>query len=223
MYQYLLFDLDGTLTDSAEGIIKCVQYAAEKMGAEQKSEEELKVFIGPPLSESFPKVYGFSEEETGQAIAYYRERFKPIGMFENSVYPGIPELLASMKKHGKMNLIASSKPEEFVKTILEHFDIAKYFDIIVGASMDESRNTKEAVIEEVLLQLKNTDCVGQYSQDKCVMIGDRKYDIYGAKYFGLRNIGVSYGFAPEGELEEAGADVIVDSVEELTQMLLSEG
>ena len=222
MYQYLLFDLDGTLTDSAEGIIKCVQYAAEKMGAAYKNAEELKVFVGPPLSESFKNVYEFSEEETQKAIQYYRERFKPIGMFENAVYPGVPQMLKSMKENGKVNLIASSKPEEFVKTILEHFDIAKYFDIIVGASMDESRNTKEAVIEEVLSRLKNTDQYGQYDQDKCVMIGDRKYDIHGAKYFGLRNIGVSYGFAPEGELEEAGADVIVDTVEELTQVLLSE-
>ena len=221
MYQYLLFDLDGTLTDSAEGIIKCVQYAAEKMGAPYKDKEELKVFVGPPLSESFKKGYGFSEEDSKQAIIYYRERFKPIGMFENAVYPGVPEMLKSMKEHGKINLIASSKPEEFVKTILEHFDIAKYFDIIVGASMDESRNTKEAVIEEALSQLKNTDRYGQYSHDKCVMIGDRKYDIHGAKYYGLRNIGVSYGFAPEGELKEAGADIIVDTVEELTQALLS--
>ena len=220
MYQYLLFDLDGTLTDSAEGIIKCVQYAAEKMGAELKKAEELRVFVGPPLSESFQNVYGFSEADTQQAIAYYRERFKPIGMFENAVYPGIPEMLKAMKENGKINLIASSKPQEFVETILEHFDIAKYFDIIVGASMDESRNTKEAVIEEALLQLKNTDRYGQYSDDKCVMIGDRKYDIHGARYFGLRNIGVSYGFAPVGELEEAGADVIVDTVEELTWVLL---
>ena len=212
MYQYLLFDLDGTLTDSAEGIIKCVQYAAEKMGAEYKDAKELRVFVGPPLSESFQKVYGFSKEESQQAIAYYRERFKPIGMFENAVYDGIPELLRKMKENGKVNLIASSKPEEFVKTILEHFDIAKYFDIIVGASMDESRNTKEAVIEEALFQLKSTDQYGQYSDDKCVMIGDRKYDIQGAKYFGLRNIGVSYGFAPEGELEEAGADVIITPI-----------
>lgn len=220
MYQYLLFDLDGTLTDSAEGIIKCVQYAAEKMGAELKKAEELRVFVGPPLSESFQNVYGFSVADTQQAIAYYRERFKPIGMFENAVYPGIPEMLKAMKENGKINLIASSKPQEFVETILEHFDIAKYFDIIVGASMDESRNTKEAVIEEALFQLKSTDRYGQYSDDKCVMIGDRKYDIHGARYFGLRNIGVSYGFAPVGELEEAGADVIVDTVEELTRVLL---
>lgn len=222
MYQYLLFDLDGTLTDSAEGIINCVQYAMEKMGRTPLDKEELKVFVGPPLSESFQKVCGFSEEETQRAIVYYRERFRPIGMFENAVYEGIPKLLETMKENGKINLIASSKPEEFVKKILEHFDIAKYFDIVVGASMDESRNTKEAVIEEALSQLKNTDRYGQYSDDKCVMIGDRKYDIYGAKFFGLRNIGVSYGFAPEGELEEAGADVIVDTVEELTRVLLSE-
>lgn len=222
MYQYLLFDLDGTLTDSAEGIIKCVQYALEKMGIIENDTDKLKVFVGPPLSESFSTVYGFNEETTQKAIAYYRERFKPIGMFENAVYEGIPEMLKAMKEHRKINLIASSKPEVFVKTILEYFDIAKYFDIIVGASMDESRNTKEAVIEEALSQLKSTDQYGQYTDDKCVMIGDRKYDINGAKYFGLRSIGVSYGFAPEGELEEAGADVIVDTVEELTQVLLAE-
>ena len=222
MYQYLLFDLDGTLTDSAEGIIKCVQYAAEKMGVDFKEAEELRVFVGPPLSESFPKVYGFSEEETKQAIVYYRERFKPIGMFENALYDGIPQMLKTMKDNGKINLIASSKPEAFVKTILEHFDIAQYFDVIVGASMDDSRNTKEAVIEEALSQLKSMDQYGQYADDKCVMIGDRKYDINGAKFFGLRSIGVSYGFAPEGELEEAEADVIVDTVEELTQVLLAE-
>ena len=222
MYQYLLFDLDGTLTDSAEGITKCVQYALEKLGIIETDTEKLKVFVGPPLQESFQQVYGFDEETTKQAIVYYRERFKPIGMFENSVYEGIPEMLKKMKAEGKINLIASSKPETFVKTILEHFDIAKYFDIIVGASMDNSRNTKEAVIEEALSQLKSTDQYGQYSDDKCVMVGDRKYDINGAKFFGLRSIGVSYGFAPEGELQEAGADVVVDTVEELTQVLLSE-
>lgn len=222
MYQYLLFDLDGTLTDSAEGIIKCVQYALEKMGIIENDTEKLKVFVGPPLQESFRNVYGFDEESTEKAIVYYRERFKPIGMFENAVYDGIPEMLKKMKKEGKVNLIASSKPEAFVKTILEHFHIAQYFDIIVGASMDNSRNTKEAVIEEALLQLKIVDQGGQYCNDKCVMIGDRKYDIHGAKCFGLRSIGVSYGFAPEGELKEAGADVIVDTVEELTQVLLSE-
>lgn len=221
MYQYLLFDLDGTLTDSEEGIIKCVQYAAEKMGAEFKDAEELRVFVGPPLSESFQTVYGFSKEDTQRAIVYYRERFKPIGMFENKVYDGIPKMLKIMKDNGKVNLIASSKPEDFVKKILEHFDIARYFDIVVGASMDNSRNSKEAVIEEALSQLKNANQYGQYSADKCVMIGDRKYDINGAKYFGLRSIGVSYGFAPEGELEEAGADVIVDTVDELTQVLLT--
>lgn len=222
MYQYLLFDLDGTLTDSKEGIIKCVQYALEKIGIIEKDVEKLKVFVGPPLQESFKMMYGFDDETTNKAIAYYRERFKPIGMFENKVYDGIPELLKTMKEHGKINLIASSKPEVFVKTILEHFDILKYFDIVVGASLDESRNSKEAVIEEALSQLKMADQNGQYSDDKCVMIGDRKYDINGAKYFGLRNIGVSYGFAPEGELEVAGAEVIVDTVEELTQVLLSE-
>lgn len=222
MYQYLLFDLDGTLTDSKEGIIKCVQYALEKIGIIEKDVEKLKVFVGPPLQESFKMMYGFDDETTSKAIAYYRERFKPIGMFENKVYDGIPELLKTMKEHGKINLIASSKPEVFVKTILEHFDILKYFDIVVGASLDESRNSKEAVIEEALSQLKMADQNGQYSDDKCVMIGDRKYDINGAKYFGLRNIGVSYGFAPEGELEVAGAEVIVDTVEELTQVLLSE-
>ncbi len=220
MYQYLLFDLDGTLTDSAEGIIKCVQYALEKMGIIEEDMEKLKLFVGPPLQDSFMNLFGLNEEETKQAIAYYRERFKPIGMYENAVYEGIPQCLRTMKEQGKVNLIASSKPEAFVKTILEHFDLAQYFDSVSGASMDGTRSTKEDVIEEALAQLKNSDRHGQFDVDSCVMIGDRKYDIHGAKYFGLRSIGVSYGFAEEGELEAAGADVIVDTVEELTRVLL---
>lgn len=111
MYQYLLFDLDGTLTDSAEGIIKCVQYALEKLGIIENDTEKLKVFVGPPLQESFQTVFGFDEETTKKAIAYYRERFKPVGMYENTVYEGIPEMLKTMKENGKVNLIASSKPE----------------------------------------------------------------------------------------------------------------
>lgn len=220
MYQYLLFDLDGTLTDSAEGIINCVKYALAKLGIEEKDMDKLRTFVGPPLQESFHDHYGLDEETTQKAVWYYRERFRTIGMYENAVYEGIPKLLKTMKENGKINLVASSKPEVFVKTILEHFDLAQYFDLIIGASMDNSRNTKEAVIEEALRQLKQMDVGSEFCDDKCVMIGDRKYDICGAKYFGLRSIGVSYGFAPEGELKEASADVIVDTVDELTQVLL---
>lgn len=220
MYQYLLFDLDGTLTDSVEGIVNCVQYALDKVGIVEEDKEKLRVFVGPPLQDSFRDNYHMDKETTEKAIAFYRERFKTIGMYENSVYEGIPKLLKTMKEEGKVNLVASSKPEIFVKAILDHFELSQYFDLIKGATMDESRNTKEAVIEDALLLLKKMDVGKDYSDDKCVMIGDRKFDICGAKYFGLRSIGVSYGFAPEGELEEAGADVIVDSVEELTQVLL---
>ena len=194
MYRYLLFDLDGTLTDSAEGIIKCVQYAAQKMGAEYKSAEELRVFVGPPLSESFKAVYGFSEEETRQAIVYYRERFQPIGMFENAVYPGIPELLECMKAHGKINLIASSKPEAFVKTILEHFDIAKYFDVIVGVKSDASRHsTKTGLILEAMEKL------GAAEKSQVLMVGDRHYDITGAKGAGVSSCGCLWGYGNKEE------------------------
>lgn len=221
MYQYILFDLDGTLTDSAEGITKSVQYALGKMGIIENNLEKLQPFVGPPLLESFQEYYGLNQEDGLKAITYFRERFETIGIFENALYPGIKEMLKTLKKQGKINAVASSKPEVFVKRILKHFEIEQYFDVVVGGTLDETRVSKEAVVEEALKQLNDTDYCSQPNSDNCVMVGDRKFDIQGAKEHNLRSIGVKYGFAPYMELEEAGADVIAETVEELTNVLLT--
>lgn len=216
-FQYLLFDLDGTLTDPKVGITSCVQYALRKMGIEEPNLNKLEPFIGPPLIDSFEEFYGFDEEQALQAVAFYRERFQTIGLFENEVYSGIPEMLAKLKQAGKRLAIASSKPTVYVLRILQHFEMEQYFDIIVGSELDGTRSRKKEVVEEALRQLLQ----GQKNEyDRSVMIGDRKFDILGAKEFGLTGVGVSFGYAKKGELEAAGADYIVDTVEQLETLLL---
>lgn len=216
-FQTLLFDLDGTLTDPKLGITGCVQYALRKLGIEEPDLDKLESFIGPPLLESFYEFYGIEGQQALEAVAAYRERFSRIGLFENEIYPGIKEMLARLKAEGKRLAVASSKPTVYVEKILQHFAIAEYFDVIVGSELNHTRTKKEEVIEEALRQL----CQGKEdTYDKTVMIGDRKFDIQGARNFGLISAGVSFGYAAPGELEEAGADYIVDSVAELEELLL---
>ena len=219
MYQYILFDLDGTLTDPKIGITTCVQYALHKMGIEELDPDRLEPFIGPPLIDSFREFYGMNEEEAVRAVEYYRERFSTVGLFENEVYSGIPELLARLKKDGRKLAIASSKPTVYVKKILEYFSIYEYFDIIVGSELDGTRCRKEEVVEEALEQLSADD---KFRKRDAVMIGDRKFDIEGAKAHQIPSIGVNYGYAADNELVEAGADCVVGNVKELSEVLLKD-
>ena len=219
MYQYILFDLDGTLTDPKIGITTCVQYALHKMGIEEPDPDRLEPFIGPPLTDSFREFYGMNEEEAVRAVEYYRERFSTVGLFENEVYSGIPELLARLKKDGRKLAIASSKPTVYVKKILEYFSIYEYFDIIVGSELDGTRCRKEEVVEEALEQLSADD---KFRKRDAVMIGDRKFDIEGAKAHQIPSIGVNYGYAIDNELMEAGADCVVGNVKELSEVLLKD-
>lgn len=217
MYQYLMFDLDGTLTDPREGITKSVQYALRRMGIEEEDLTKLEPFIGPPLLESFMEYYDFSVEQAREAVEYYREYFSETGVFQNLLFEGVPELLAALKSHGKVVATASSKPEPFVRLILEHFHVDSYFDYICGGSMDESRIDKEDVIEELLchrMQLPREEW------DKVLMIGDRRHDVEGAAKFNIPCLGLSMGFAAEGELEKAGAAAIVDSMDEIREFVL---
>lgn len=218
MFDYILFDLDGTLTDPKEGITKSVQYALADFGIEEKNLDKLEVFIGPPLKESFIEFYNFNEQDALKAVDKYRERFVVTGIFENKIYEGIPELLNKLHEKGCRISIASSKPTVLVERILDYFDIAKYFDYVVGSELDGRRTKKEEVVEEALRQMvpQNVD------RRNVAMIGDRKFDIEGARTFGLTGIAVSYGYAPEGELEVAGADYIVGSIEELENALLKD-
>lgn len=219
MYNYVLFDLDGTLTDPKIGITTCVQYALKAFGIDEPDLDKLEPFIGPPLKESFMEFYGFDEEKALKAVDKYRERFVVTGIFENEIYPGIADLLKRLKDAGCKLSIASSKPTELVERILVHFDIRRYFDYVVGSEMDGRRTKKEEVVEEALNQMvpKGVDF------KEVAMVDDRKFDIEGARAFGLTGIGVSFGYAQEGELEQAGADYIVDTVEELGKLLLGEG
>ncbi|MGN0330904.1 MAG: HAD family hydrolase [Kineothrix sp.] len=216
-FQSLLFDLDGTLTDPKEGITSSVQYALRAFGIEVADLDKLTPFIGPPLRDSFRQFYGFDEERTEAAVAKYREYFSDRGIFQNEIYPGIRELLGELEESGRTLAVASSKPQVFVERILRYFDIYDCFSVIVGSGLDGSRENKEAVVEEVLRQL---DGKGAIDRADAVMIGDRKFDIAGGKAYGLRTIGVGFGYAQEGELEAAGADYIAATVEELRRILI---
>ncbi len=214
MYQYILFDLDGTLTNSELGITTCVQHALKKFGIEVDDRSKLRPFIGPPLGESFRVYYGLSEEESEQAIRYYRERFSVKGLYENEVYEGVEKTLQTLKDSGKKLIIATSKPEKFTLLILEHFDLLKYFDFVAGATLDGSRGEKADVIRYAL------EMYGIEDKSEVIMIGDRKFDILGAKENGLASMGVLYGFGDKEELTEAGADCIVETAEDIVKVLL---
>ncbi len=236
MFQYILFDLDGTLTDPKVGITKSVQYALQALGIEEPDLDKLEPFIGPPLKDSFMEFYGFHHEQTEIAVEKYRERFVVTGIFENEIYAGIAQMLANLHCAGKKLAIASSKPTVLVERILEHFAIQAYFDVVVGSEMDGTRSRKEEVVEEALRRLvpqifvnpsersaeeSSIQQINKKALRKSIaMVGDRKFDIEGAKAFGLTGIGVAFGYAQEGELEQAGADYIVETVAELERLLM---
>ena len=215
MYKYVLFDLDGTLTNSELGITKSVQHALKRFGIEVEDRTKLRPFIGPPLGESFQVYYGLSEEESKKAIEYYRERFSVKGLYENEVYEGVEKMLQTLKDSGKKLIVATSKPEKFTMIILEHFDLLKYFDFVAGATMDGSRGEKADVIRYAL------EISGIEDKSEAIMIGDRKFDILGAKENGLASIGVLYGFGDREELTAAGADYIAECAEDIAEILLS--
>jgi len=214
-YEIILFDLDGTLTDPGQGITNSVAYALSKYGIEVESKEELYKFIGPPLYVSFSTFYGFSEEKAHEAIKFYREYYTKHGINECKLYDGIEELLEVLKKAGKKIALASSKPELFAHRVLENYGILKYFDFVGAASMDEkTRATKEAVLEHTLKSLNVTD------RSKVIMIGDRHFDINGAKQFGIDSIGVLFGYGSEQELKEAGATFLAKDTNDIKKILL---
>lgn len=213
MYDIVLFDLDGTLTDPGIGITNSVAYALDKFGIKVNDRSELYNFIGPPLIDSFMKYYGMSYQDGLKAVEYYREYFGVTGIFENRVFDGIPQLLENIKGSDRVVALATSKPEIYAKRILEHFDLAKYFDFVGGATMDETRSKKADVIEYTLKQLDITD------KSNVVMVGDRHHDIDGANQNGLDSIGVLFGYGDRKELETAGATYIAETVGNILEFL----
>ncbi len=211
--QVLLFDLDGTLTDSAPGIIHSAIYALKEFGI-HADPTDLKKFIGPPLSQSFEEFYGFSKKQAAEAVTKYREYFSEKGIFENEPYPAIEEVLRQLRAAGKHLLVATSKPEVFAKRILEHFSLSGYFEGITGSELDGTRTDKAEVIACAL------EKSGILDKQEVVMIGDRKHDILGARKNHLESVGVLYGYGSKEELEQAGASLLVSTPLDLLKILL---
>lgn len=206
----ILFDLDGTITDSGEGIINCALYALEHFHLPLPDREAMRVFVGPPLHETFVK-FGVPEDKADEAVAIYRKRYIPTGMFENRPYPGVEELLISLKNLGHKLLIATSKPEWMAVDILKHFELDKYFDSICGATMDTSRTSKDAVIG-YLLENNGT-------AENMIMVGDTEFDVLGAAKHNIPCIGVSWGYGSPEQMISAGAAAIANSMQELFEYL----
>lgn len=217
MKKYLLFDLDGTLTDPKVGICTCVQYALASFGIEEPDLDKLEPFIGPPLKYSFMNYYHLTEEQAEQAVEKYRERFSEVGIFENKLYDGIIPMLNALNAKGMHLAVASSKPQVYVERILQHFNIARYFSVIVGSELDGTRVNKEEVVEEALRRLFGENPI---EREEVYMIGDRSYDADGARKAHVESVGVTYGYGSMEELKAAKADYIVRSVEELQKFLL---
>jgi phosphoglycolate phosphatase len=213
---FMLFDLDGTLTDPAPGITNSLMYALKYYGIEVADRTSLYKYIGPPLLDTFSQGFGFSREKAAEAVVKYREYFADKGLFENKVYDGIPELLHTLKEKGKVLIVATSKPEEYSVRILNHFGLDKFFVAVCGSNMDESRSKKSEVIAYVLEKAHVRD------KSRAIMTGDRKHDIIGAKECGIASCGVLFGYGSKAELRDAGADYIAADIPELEQILLTD-
>ena len=210
MYKAIFFDLDGTLTESGEGITKSVQYAMEKLGKPEEDLDKLRVFIGPPLMEQFMKYADVDETEARRAVEYYRERYAVKGIFENRPYDGVENLLRELKGRGYILAVASSKPEYYVTKILDYFNLSSYFEVVVGSEMNGARTSKTEVIEEALKRLNMSD-----RRKEVLMVGDKEHDVLGARAAGLACVAVGYGYGTKEELTAAQPLKIVASIEEL--------
>ena len=208
-YKHILFDLDGTLTDPAEGITKCIAYALEAKGIITSDLDSLKPLIGPPLKDTFMHSYGFEEQEALACVDKYRERFAMQGLYENMLFDGVPELLQRLKSKDYKVYLATSKPEIFARRILQHFAIDQYFDFAGGSALDDSRPTKTSVIQYVMENARLT------SPHDCIMIGDRKHDLIGARETNMDAIAVLYGYGSQAELEQESPAYLLHSVADL--------
>lgn len=213
-YKYILWDLDGTISDSAPGIVNSVIYALEHMGTEVGDRDSLTKFVGPPLSESFSRYYGYTPEETDRAVRFFREYYREKGIYENTIYPGLEALLKRLEAAGRVCVVATSKPEVHAKSILSRYGIDRYFLYIAGSPLDDAGTTKDQVISYALRAAGITD------KTQTVMVGDRSHDCVGARTNGLDCLGVLYGYGDREELEAAGALALARDVDELGRLLL---
>lgn len=206
----IFFDLDGTLTDSGEGIINCATLALEHFGIPVPSREEMRVFVGPPLDQTFIQ-FGVPADQANEAIRVFRSRYTTIGKFENFPYPGVQEMLQALKKQGHLLYVATSKPENMALEVMEKFELAPYFDQICGATLDGSRSHKADVISYLLQKIGDVE--------KAIMVGDTAFDVIGAAAHGIPTIGVSWGYGKVTDMENAGAIGIANSMDELVELI----
>lgn len=213
-YDYVLFDLDGTLTDSAPGIANAAAYALSKFGIEISDPHTLYKFVGPPLLDSFERYYGMPEPEARKAIDFFHDYFIEKGMFENEVYPGIPHVLDELRKRGQHLGVATSKPEQFAVQIIEHYGLSQYFDFICGGPMNEDKSGKDGVIKTALTYIAGCP------RERVLMVGDREYDVFGAKANSIDCVGALYGYGTEEELLSAGAISLAKTVYDIPACVL---
>lgn len=213
--RYILMDMDGTICDSARGILNSLKYSLDCIGVKTPDYNTLRAFLGPPIRDSYSKLFNLSGEKLELAVVKYRERYVPTGMFENDLYPGIYDLIKDLKADGRKLILATGKVQDMARDILEHFDLLKYFDFVAGCELDGQRSYKHEIIDYALENLGALD-----KKASAVMIGDRYHDIAGAAKAGVASVGVLYGYGTREELEEYGADFIVASVAELRDLLL---
>ncbi len=214
-FSHILFDLDGTLTDSQEGIVNSIRYALRAFGIVEESTEKLSRFIGPPLTESFMEYYGFSRGQALEAVQKYREYFSDTGILENRVYPGIPGLLERLVRANARLCLATSKPQVFAERVIKHFELEPYFSFVAGSGLDGGRSEKADVIDFVL------ESLGLHGKSGVIMVGDRRHDVLGAKKAGIACVGVLYGYGGREELTQAGADYIAPDLPALERILTS--
>lgn len=214
MYSTVLFDLDGTVIDSGEGVTRCVQHALNYFGFREQLRESLNRFIGPPLHLSFEEFYGMSPEEAQKAVAVYRERYSTVGVFENTLYDGVEELIKVLHSRGIAVVLATSKPLVFAEKILDYFNLKRYFSHIIGSNLDGTLTDKAEVVAFALEKSGVTD------KASALMVGDRKFDIIGAKTNGIASAGALYGYGSREELEESGADFIIENPLDLLKIIL---
>ncbi len=218
-YKYILFDLDGTITEPFKGISGGIIHALNKFGVEVPENSTLRKFIGPPLRDSFRDFCGFTAEQAEEATVYYREYYSVNGLVENDIMLGMDEALKTLNEQGYKLYVATSKPEKYAKIILDNLGLLSYFDIVAGASFDGSRDKKELVIEYLLQQIM--DKYPDFNITQAIMVGDRHFDINGAKYFNMDSVGVTFGYGDYEELSQAGATYVVDTAQELVDVIVN--
>lgn len=210
----MLFDLDGTLTDPREGITRCVQYALACQGERVENLSSLECYIGPPLKQAFMRFHGFDEAAATQAVADYRVRFEDVGMYENSVYDGIPELLGDLQNSGRRLFVATSKPWFYARHIVSHFGLDRFFCRVHGSELDGRRTDKRQLIAHILRE-------EQLDASDALMIGDRCYDLVGARHNSVTSAAVAYGYGSEDELRGESPDYFFATVDAMRQTLLA--